>query len=196
MHYIFDKKIRGYDLDNKFIPYSLIADPEITGFDLTVFCYLQQYNFAIPYKTYMLHTCNLSYLMKAAPAKVKRSLDKIILSKVLDNCIINSPNEYIINTESIKHINNRFIILPNNILNNILISKYTYKYDLVKLILIIIAERNIKNINITNISQDQYMQMMGISSPMTITKYQSSLEALGIISITRKPKHYNIIHLT
>lgn len=182
-----------------YIPYDYVMDQKTTGFDIAVYSYIYLITINKLYNKHHIHCNNISYTMFDRLYKIKdiqESLNNIYISKYFDIEKI-SNREYIINNESLQHMTKRFIIIPFVYIKKIVDSK---KYELTKLLSVIIASRNltIKNKQgvpyLTDSPQTYFAGVLN-TSLVTVSNHTNALETLKIIYVVRRMKESNIIVL-
>lgn len=181
------------------IPYNYVTSEATTGFDLSVYSYLYLITFNNLYEEHHIHITNISYAMFNKSYKIKeiqKSLNKLYNSKQFDIKQL-SQKEYIVNNKSLQNMTERFITIPFRYIRQLVTAK---KYDLVKMLALIIANRNLLKKNckgqlyLTTTPQTEFANQMN-TSLVTISNYTTTLEKMNIIYIIRNTKEYNKIVL-
>lgn len=184
---------------NIIIPYNYVTTEATTGFDLSVYSYLYLITFNNLYEEHHIHITNISYAMFNKSYKIKeiqKSLNKLYNSKQFDIKQL-SQKEYIVNNNSLQNMTERFITIPFRYIRQLVTAK---KYDLVKMLALIIANRDLSKRNLkglpylTTAPQTQFANQMNTSA-VTISCYTTALEKMNIIYVVRHKKEYNSIML-
>lgn len=186
-----------------FVPHEFLATSSTSGFTLAVYCHLSMYVRCQHYKECPVNVHDIAYIMFGSIKKtheIRESMD-CIASCGLFRISKMALNEYVVHPCEFSEMNARFASVPHSIISKILQSEYTYKYELLKMVMLIISGRTLRHVKkngkpyFNNHPIEWYIKIMGVNSSSTIIKYQTTLEQMGIIYISRSLYDSNIIGL-